>query len=142
MKKHIRCLAALTIAASVGVAQAKTITVNTANNADFSAGKTNLVTAIKALADGDTIAFNIPGAGPHYLLTPVDGYPLITNNSVTLDGYSQPGAVANSNPIHAANNAQIKIVLSSTNGNGMAIKQAALAATGYCLLYTSPSPRD
>ena len=35
--------------------QAKIITVNTADNTDFSAGKTNLVTAINALADGDTI---------------------------------------------------------------------------------------
>ena len=44
----------------------KTIVVNTADNTDFSAGKTNLVTAINLLGDGDTINFNIPGAGPHY----------------------------------------------------------------------------
>lgn len=123
--------AVLAVVATLGVAQAKTIVVNTENNADFSAGKTNLVRAISLLADGDTINFNIPGGGVHYLLTPVDGYPLITNSSVTLDGYSQPGAVPNSNPIHAANNAQIKIVLSSTNGNGMAIRLAAEAAVGH-----------
>jgi len=129
MKKLTRLLtSALLLAVS---ASAKIITVNTANNADFSPGQTNLTTAIHALADGDTINFNIPGAGPHYLLTPVDGYPLITNSSVTLDGYSQPGAVANSNPIHAANNAQIKIVLSSTNGHGMAIAKAAQALVPY-----------
>ncbi len=110
--------------ASIGVVQAATITVNTADNSDFSAGKTNLVTAINALHDGDTIQFNIPGAGPHFLITPAmvtgpgggGGYPEITNNNVTIDGYSQPGAVPNSNPILAPNNAQIKIVIDSRAG--------------------------
>src|SRR5437879_10642816 len=41
-------------------AQAKIITVNTEDNKNFHAGITNLVTAINLLADGDTIAFNIP----------------------------------------------------------------------------------
>ena len=91
---------ALILAAS---SQAKIIVVNTADNTDFSAGKTNLVAAIKALGDGDTITFNIPGAGVHEIDTPAGGYPLITKNNVTIDGYTQPGAVPNSNPIHAAN---------------------------------------
>src|SRR6185295_16706347 len=52
-----------------------------------------------------------------YLATPPGGYPLITNNNVTIDGYSQPGAVPNTNPILVTNNAQIKIVLTSTNDN-------------------------
>src|SRR5207302_8289375 len=58
-----------------------------------------------------TISFNVPGtAGQvHYLQTPPNGYPIITNNGVTIDGYSQPGASPNSNPIHAPNNARIKI---------------------------------
>src|ERR1017187_5110827 len=64
-------------------AQAKIITVNTEDNANFGAGVTNLVRAISLLADGDTIGFNIPGSGVHYLLTPLNGYPLITNSSVT-----------------------------------------------------------
>ena len=131
MKKitpHALLACCLLLAASV---QAKIITVNNADNTNFGAGVTNLVKAISLLADGDTIRFNIPGSGVHYLLTPVNGYPLITNQSITIDGYSQPGAVPNSNPIHAANNAQLKIVLSSTNGNGIAIVFAALAASGY-----------
>src|SRR5437870_11625762 len=82
--------------------QAKIITVNTADNTDFSAGKTNLVRAINTLADGDTIQFNIPGSGAHRLVTPpiVDagggGYPIITNNNVTIGGFSQPGSSPNS----------------------------------------------
>src|SRR6266850_3067669 len=88
------------------------ITVNTTNQV-AGVGEINLAGAIASLQDGDTVAFNIPGAGPFYLLTPTNGYPLITKNNVTIDGYSQPGATPNSNPILAANNAQIKIVLDS-----------------------------
>lgn len=101
---------------SGSVAGPKTITVTTASS-DVVAGQTNLFQAMSLLEDGDTITFNIPGAGPHYLQTPAGGYPYITANNVTIDGYSQPGAVPNSNPILAANNAQIKVVLDSRNGN-------------------------
>jgi hypothetical protein len=51
------------------------------------------------------------------LPTPAGGYAYITRNNVTIDGYSQPGAVPNSNPILGSNNAQLKIVLDSRNGN-------------------------
>src|SRR6185295_13906024 len=47
-----------------------------------------------------------------------NGYPIIAKHRVTIDGYSQPGSSANSNPILASNNAQIKIVLCSTNSTG------------------------
>ena len=119
MKKLLSLFAVTAVAASVAALRAATITVNTADNTDFSAGKTNLVTAIKSLNDGDTIAFNIPGtAGQvHYVLTPAGGYPIITNNSVTIDGYRQPSASPNTNPIHAPNNAKIKICLDSRSGN-------------------------
>src|SRR5256885_13875766 len=89
--------------ACITCGNAAIITVNTADNTDFSAGKTNLVRAINSLSAGDTIAFNIAGAGVHYINTPVDGYPLITKHNVTIDGYTQAGASPNTNPIHAAN---------------------------------------
>src|SRR5437016_10159384 len=106
--------------AVTSITRAAIITVNTEDNTDFSAGKTNLVAAINSLHDGDTISFNVPGtAGQvHYLQTPPNGYPIITNNGVTIDGYSQPGASPNTNPIHTPNNARIKICLDSRNGNG------------------------
>ena len=112
-----KILSVLTLAMSLTASQAATITVNTADNADFSAGKTNLVYALTNINDGDTINFNITGAGPHYLQTPAGGYPVLIKDRVTINGYSQPGAVANSNPITASNNAAIKIVLDSRNGN-------------------------
>src|SRR4051812_42461292 len=101
-------------------AQAKIIVVNTTNNVSPGPAQTNLIQAINLLADGDSIYFNIPGPGPFYLSTPPldpdNGYPEITNINVTIDGYSQPGASPNTNPILSSNNAQIKIVLDSRAG--------------------------
>ncbi len=111
-------------------AYGKVIIVTTENNISPGQGQTNLVQAINLLKDGDTIQFKIPGAGVHYLGTPVDGYPLITANNITIDGYSQSGAAPNSNPIHAANNAQIMIALTSTNGNGLSMQTAITNYTG------------
>ena len=70
-------------------------------------GAGSLTAAIGALADGDTIKFNIAGAGVKYIATPAGGYPFITNNNITFDGYSQPGSSPNTRSIHEANNAQI-----------------------------------
>jgi hypothetical protein len=67
---------------------------------------------------GDTIAFNIPGPGPHYLQPPPTGFPLIyQKHRITIDGYTQPGSSANNNPITAANNANIKIVIDGRNNS-------------------------
>ncbi|HEX7859423.1 MAG TPA: hypothetical protein VF773_03795 [Verrucomicrobiae bacterium] len=92
-------------------------TVTTANNVNPPAGTVSLLQALTGVQNGDTIRFNIPGAGPHFIATPVGGYPIITNDNVTIDGYSQPSSAPNSNPILAANNAQLRIVLDSRNGN-------------------------
>lgn len=119
MNEYIRLFAMTAVAACATAVHAAIITVTSTNNAAVS-GQTNLTQAIQMLKDADTIQFNIPGtAGQvHYLQTPPNGYPIITNNSVTIDGYSQPGASPNTNPIHAPNNAKIKICLDSRNGNG------------------------
>src|SRR5262249_36042618 len=100
MKRLVQCYALTALATCATTLHAAIITVNSNNNTDFSAGVTNLVQAINLLQDGDTIRFNIPGPGPHYLITPDPvlgaggggGYPEITNNNVTIDGFSQPGS--------------------------------------------------
>ena len=118
MKKHKPLLFASVLSAGLSMAaSAAVITVNTANNSDFGVGMTNLWLAIQlANTNGDsanTINFNISGAGPHYIVTPqfsapggvpdlAGGYPIITNHNLTIDGYSQPGALANTNTILAA----------------------------------------
>ncbi|PYJ02775.1 MAG: hypothetical protein DME25_15250, partial [Verrucomicrobia bacterium] len=123
MNLNLKKIAAGSIAflgslAILPVAPAAIITVNTTNNVSPLPGQTSLKQAIATLHDGDTIRFGITnqGPGPFYIQTPTDGYALITNNNVTIDGYSQPGASPNTNPILAPNNAQIKIVLDSRNG--------------------------
>ena len=88
-------------------------TVTTTDNENPGAA-TSLLQVLNSLNDGDYVRFNIPGAGPHTIVTPLGGYPLITNNGVTIDGYTQPGSVPNSNPILGGNNAQLRIVIDST----------------------------
>ncbi len=51
------------------------------------------ITAANAAAGSDTIVFNIPNAGPH-TITPLTALPAITS-PVVIDGYTQPGAMAN-----------------------------------------------
>src|SRR5438552_2313767 len=114
---RITTLLILGSAAIFPVAHAAVITVTTTNNVSPLPGETSLKQAIASLHDGDTIRFSIPGSGPFYIQTPTDGYALITNNNVTIDGYSQPNAVPNTNPILARNHAQIRIVLDSRNGH-------------------------
>jgi hypothetical protein len=118
MKNTLQHVVLTSILMLAALAPAKTIVVNTADNLTPGPGQTNLVLAINLLQDGDTIQFNIPGTGPHYLVSPPGGYPIITNiNNVTIDGYSQPGSSPNTNPILSSNNANITIVLDARNAN-------------------------
>ena len=120
MKAFSPLLAACSLACASG-APGAVIVVNTTNSLDPVVGlETGLAQAITQLQDGDFIHFNIPvppgGSDVHYLPTPPGGYPKITKANVTLDGYTQPGAIANTNTILGSNTAWIKIVLDSRNG--------------------------
>ena len=57
----------------------------------------------------DTIAFNIPGAGPH-VIKPATRLPPIID-PISIDGYSQPGASPTSLTLQQGNNAVIRIEL-------------------------------
>lgn len=120
---------ALSLAHTVALGATRTVT--TVDNANSDPGQLSLLQAIQQLQDGDTIAFNLPGGGPHVIVTPEAGYPIITANNVTIDGYTQPGAVANSNGILAGNNAQIKIVLDSSAGPGQRTPLGPLNNPGF-----------
>lgn len=100
---------------------------------DASTGAGSLTVAIQALNDGDRITFNIPpGAGEvHWIQVPPDGFPLITKNNITIDGYTQPGATPNTASIHAANNAALKVVITATNGNALSMYSAVINAAGF-----------
>jgi CSLREA domain-containing protein len=67
----------------------------------------------------DVINFAIPGAGPH-IISPTSSLPLITD-PVIIDGYSQPGASANT--LAVGNDAVLKIELSGPDAlNGLKIE--------------------
>src|SRR6187401_1100687 len=73
-----------------------------------------------ALAGADTINFNIPGGGGVRTITPQSTLPTITS-PVTIDGYTQPGAAANT--LAVGDNAVLLIELNGTSatGNGLTI---------------------
>ncbi len=102
---------------NVRVVPIRTVTVTTTDNSSpGNDGQTSFFEALSDVQENDIIKFNIPGAGPHYIQTPNDGYPLITVDGLKIDGYSQPGASANTQGIHRSNNASIQIVLDSRTG--------------------------
>ena len=67
----------------------------------------------------DTITFNVPGTGPH-TIRPASALPTITDPLV-IDGYTQPGASLNTNPLDLGSNAVLLIELDgSAAGPGTA----------------------
>ncbi len=68
-------------------------------------GKCTLRAAIQeanAASDNPTIAFALPGSGVQSI-APASDLPVITHPSLTIDGYTQPGATPNTNPTGALN---------------------------------------
>lgn len=85
---------------------------------------------VNAAVGPHTIEFNIPGTPPFIIQPPVD-LPFI-NETVTIDGYTQPGAAENT--LFQGNNAIILIVLNGSNytvgdgistGNGLVLSPLA-----------------
>lgn len=72
------------------------------------------IAAANANAGADTINFNIPGAGVQ-TISPLSALPTITG-PVTIDGYSQPGASANT--LATGNDAVLLIDLNGASGSG------------------------
>ena len=64
----------------------------------------------------DNIHFSIAGTGPH-TIQPASSLPHVTD-PVVIDGYTQPGASANTNPRGQGTNAVLMIVLNATNHTG------------------------
>jgi hypothetical protein len=109
------------------------ITVNSLTHPP-AAGQASLAQALLELQDGDEIRFNLPGAGPHYLEAPPEGFPPVTAHNVVINGYSQPGAVPNSNPILAPNNAELKIFLDGRQSHGTSLVEHGFGASQRALL--------
>jgi parallel beta-helix repeat protein len=75
-----------------------------------------------AAAGADTISFNIPGSGVH-TISPTTALPNITD-PIVIDGYTQPGAAANTNGSGLGDNAVLLVELngsSAQSANGLQI---------------------
>lgn len=145
-KPGLRAIVAAFAAWFLGNAFAATLTVNTTADPSTSDGLCSLreaITSINAAANAgdcvasgtynggsgvpDVIDFNIAGTGVHAIAL-VSSLPAITNTT-TIDGYSQPGASANTNGAGLGSNAVLKIEIDATNvGNGA--QTGALTVSG------------
>jgi hypothetical protein len=90
---------------------AATFTVTNTNDSGAGSLRQAILDA-NAASGPDSIAFNISGSGVRTII-PASPLPAITS-PVTIDGYTQPGASANTNPTTLGSNAVILIEL---NGN-------------------------
>jgi Calx-beta domain len=85
------------------------------------------VVAVGSYGSGDLIDFAIPAAGVQTILLPA-GLPAISK-SLTIDGYSQPSAIPNSNPPGLGNNAVLLIQL-QIDGGGLAVTGGSSVLSG------------
>jgi hypothetical protein len=94
----------------------RTFTVRNTDDAGPGSLRQALLDANAAFSAGDTIRFEIPGAGPHRIV-PASALPLILE-PLTIDGWTQAGSAANTLP--AGFNAVLQIQLVGTNaGSGV-----------------------
>jgi hypothetical protein len=87
---------------------AATYTVTNTNDSGTGSLRQAILDA-NANAGTDTITFNIPGTDPH-TIKPASALPTITD-PVVINGYTQPGASPNTNPVGSGINAVLKIEL-------------------------------
>ena len=100
--------------------------------ADSGAGSLRqAITDANGNGGADVINFNIVGAGVH-TITPATPLPPITD-AVTIDGYSQPGASANSNAPDQGSNAVLLIEINGQNLMGFGGQALDVTATGVAI---------
>jgi uncharacterized repeat protein (TIGR01451 family) len=92
----VTALAALTALTYAPPAFAATFTVT--NTADTGAGSLRQAITEANASVGNTIAFAIPGPGPH-LIAPASALPGISKDDTTIDGCTQPGADCGVRPL-------------------------------------------
>jgi hypothetical protein len=108
-------------------ASAATFTVTNTNDSGAGSFRQALLDA-NAAPGFDTIVFNIPGAGVHTITTPASDLPNITS-PLLIDGFTQPGAVPNTNALNSGINAVLQIELAMTSGGDLHIAAGADGTT-------------
>ena len=94
------------------LASAATFTVTNTNDSGPGSLRQAILDANGAVG-ADTIAFNIVGSGVQ-TIAPASALPQVTDG-ITIDGYTQPGASANTNGPTQGTNAVILIEIDGTN---------------------------
>jgi uncharacterized repeat protein (TIGR01451 family) len=90
-------LVAVALLAPAATAQAATFTVTT--TADSGPGSLRqAITAVNSAGAGNTIAFAIPGPGPH-VIAPTTALPSLASDGTTIDGCTQPEADCDARPL-------------------------------------------
>jgi hypothetical protein len=116
--RHFRSLCfALGLTAAAGASLANTYTVT--STADSGAGTLRqAILDANANPGADTIAFNVTGSGVH-TISPTSALPPITG-PVAIDGYTQPGSSANTNPTGQGLNTALRVEINGTNAGSAA----------------------
>src|SRR5215831_15958668 len=107
-----RTLLAALCLLSASIVFANTYSVTTTNDSGVGSLRQAILDA-NGHPGADTITFNITGSGVQTIAV-ASSLPAVTD-PVTIDGYSQTGATANTNPPDAGTNAQIMIEIDGTN---------------------------
>ncbi|MBC7708613.1 MAG: hypothetical protein H7203_01015 [Rhizobacter sp.] len=109
----------LTLMVAVTATQAATFTTTNSNDSGGGSFRQAIISA-NAMAGPHTIAFNIPASTDANCATStgvcsialLSALPALTE-TVVIDGYSQPGATANSNPPNAGSNAALRVEITA-----------------------------
>jgi hypothetical protein len=106
----------------VGLLAASLLSANTytvTSTADTGAGTLRqAITDANGHAGADTVAFNIGGSGVH-TIAPASALPTITE-AITIDGYTQLGSSANTNPTGQGLNTALRIEIDGTSAGSSA----------------------
>lgn len=127
VERPVRVLTAGLVAGCTAVSAA-TFTVTTTEDSGAGSLRQAILDA-NATAAPDVIAFAIPGAGPH-IIAPATRLPDLTE-PLTIDGFTQPGAAANT--LTDGNNAVIRIRLEGAGAfgaNGLRLRAPACEVRG------------
>jgi hypothetical protein len=116
-----------------GAAGAATFTVLNTNDGGADSLRA-AITAANGAAGPHTINFNIPGAGPH-VIGVLSALPVLVQ-TMTIDGYSQPGSSPNTNGFTQGLDTVLRIALdgsASGNADGLTLRAPDIAIRGLAI---------
>ena len=111
----------LTPQAWAGVSGCSTIVINTNDSGEGSLREA--INCANSTPGAQTITFDIPGVGLK-TITPNSALPAITD-TLTIDGYSQPGTSPNTNGPTQGTNAVLRIEINLANAGGLGLRISA-----------------